>query len=117
VRAGRSRSQELKRLQIGELLYRLRTTQAVSQNALAKALGLSPSYLSLLERGKRPASVQVVRRMAKWLGIAPGLILLETMEPDALETRPRALVEDVQKEFEKALSSGDFEALQRRLLK
>lgn len=104
-------------MQIGELVYRLRKTKAVSQNALARALEFNPSYLSLLERGKRPPTVEVMRRLAKWAGIAPGLILLQSMEPEAFEGRPRALIEDVQREFAKALSSGDFEAMQRRLLK
>ena len=102
-------------MQIGELLYRLRMTQGASQDMLAQALGVSSSYLSLIERGKRPATIQVMRRVANWLGIAVGLLVLQSMEPGALEPQARALVKNIQREFEKALSSGDFACLQHRL--
>ncbi len=100
---------------MSEILYRLRTTRGLSQQHLARTLGLSPSYLSLLERGKRPETIEVARRLANWLGIAPGLLLLETLDPQSLESGPRALVEEVQREFQQAFSSGDFTGLQRML--
>lgn len=101
-------------MQIDELLYRLRMTHGASQDMLAKALGVSPSYLSLIERGKRPATIPLMRRVANWLGIAAGLVVLQSMEPSTLEPRARALVENIQRDFEKALSSGDFASLQHR---
>ena len=101
-------------MQIGELLHRLQKTQGVSQNKMAKALGVSPSYLSLLERGKRPPTLRMMRRAAKQMGIAAGLVVLQSMEPAALEPRAGKLVEEIQRKFEKALSSGNFAPLQRR---
>lgn len=101
-------------MQIGELLYRLRMRRGASQDMLAQALGVSSSYLSLVERGKRPATIQLMRRVAHWLGIAAGLVVLQSMEPGALEPRARGLVKNIQRGFEKALSSGDFAPLQHR---
>lgn len=99
-------------MQVGEILYRLRGTHGLSQDRLAEALGISASYLSLLERGKRPATMKVMRTLANWLGVAPGLLLLQSMDARNLEPRPRRLVRAVQRQVQKALSSGDFTALE-----
>jgi hypothetical protein len=57
--------------------------------------------------------MRVTRRLAHWLGVATGLLILEAMEPQSLEPNQRALVQEIQRDFEKALSSGDFTVLQR----
>ncbi len=95
------------------MFRRLREARDLSQENVARRLAISSSYLSLLERGKRPPTMHVIRRLADWLDIAPGLLLLQSLEPETLEPRQRALVEEVQREFEKALSSNDFTSLQR----
>lgn len=79
---------------------------------MAQTLGISASYLSLLERGKRPPTMNVMRTLASWLGVAPGLLLLQAMDPDSLELRPRRLVKEVQRALKKCLSSGDFSTLE-----
>jgi transcriptional regulator with XRE-family HTH domain len=99
-------------LQIGEILYRIRGAQGLSQDEMAQKLGFSASYLSLLERGKRPATMHVMRTLASLLGVAPGLLLLQSMDPGSLESRPRRLVRDIQRQLHKALSSGDFTAVE-----
>jgi len=99
-------------LQFGEILYRLRGARGLSQDRMAQTLGISASYLSLLERGKRPATMKVMRTLANWLGVAPGLLLLQAMDPQSLESRPRRLVKDVQRVLQKSLYSGDFTPLE-----
>ncbi|HEV2423898.1 MAG TPA: helix-turn-helix transcriptional regulator [Terriglobia bacterium] len=99
-------------MQVGEILYLLRGTRGLSQDRLAQALGISASYLSLLERGKRPATIKVMRTLANWLGVAPGLLILQSMDPGSLEIRPRRLVREIQRQMQKALASGNFTALE-----
>jgi transcriptional regulator with XRE-family HTH domain len=102
-------------LRIGEILCRLRKTRGLSQEEMAHILGFSASYLSLLERGKRPATMQVLRTLASWLGVPPGLLLLQSMDPSALDVHQQKLVTEVETEFQKALAANDFAALQRIL--
>ena len=104
---------ENKDLGIGEILCRLRETRGLSQDELADILGFSASYLSLLERGKRPVTMHVLRPLAHWLGVTPGLLLLQSMDPAALEPRQQRLVKEVQRQFHQALAASDFEALRR----
>jgi transcriptional regulator with XRE-family HTH domain len=102
-------------LRIGKILWRLRQVRGLSQEDLAQQLGFSASYLSLLERGRRPATMQVLRTLASSLGVAPGLLLLQSMDPATLEVRQQKLVREVEREFRKALAADDFVALRRTL--
>lgn len=99
-------------MHIGQILYHFRGVRGLSQDQMARALGFSASYLSLLERGKRPATMHVTRTLAKLLGVAPGLLLLQSLDPGQLEPHPRRLVREVQRQVQKALSSGDFTELE-----
>ncbi|MFI7099460.1 helix-turn-helix domain-containing protein [Streptomyces sp. NPDC050161] len=61
-------------------IRRLRRASGMSQSALAGD-DLSPSYVSLLEAGKRIPSAEVLRQLAKRLGCAPEH-LLDCLEPE-----------------------------------
>ena len=99
-------------MQVGEILFRLRGSRGLSQDRMAQTLGISASYLSLLERGKRPATMKVMRTLANWLGVAPGLLVLQSMDAGVLESRPGQLVKEIQRQVQRALSSGDFTDLE-----
>lgn len=49
----------------GPRIRRLRTGLGLTQVAMAERLGISPSYLNLLERGLRPLTVQLILKMAE----------------------------------------------------
>jgi ribosome-binding protein aMBF1 (putative translation factor) len=49
-----------------ESLRSLRSTRGISQLELARELGISASYLSQIETGKKPASNKLRRRMSVW---------------------------------------------------
>lgn len=49
----------------------------LSLRALAAAAGVSPSYLSEIERGAKPGSVEALRRLAGQLGVAIEALLPE----------------------------------------
>lgn len=54
-----------KKLFLGGRLKRLRRDMQVTQSAMAEQLGVSPSYLNLLERNQRPVTAQVLLRLAE----------------------------------------------------
>jgi XRE family transcriptional regulator, fatty acid utilization regulator len=54
---------------IGPHLRRLRLERAETQGAMAKALGISPSYVNLLENNERSVSVQVMLKLFEAYGV------------------------------------------------
>src|SRR5690349_16211465 len=55
---------ESRKLFVGPRLKRLRRELNMSQSRMAEELGLSPSYLNLMERNQRPITAQVLIRLA-----------------------------------------------------
>ncbi|MDO5641138.1 MAG: short-chain fatty acyl-CoA regulator family protein [Paracoccus sp. (in: a-proteobacteria)] len=53
---------------LGGQLRRLRETHGMTQAALARLLGLSPSYLNQLERNQRPLSLAVLQKLDESFG-------------------------------------------------
>ena len=56
---------------MGVRLQRLREERRMTQVALAKALGISPSYLNQMERNQRPLTVPILLRIGTVLGVDP----------------------------------------------
>ncbi|MFO0584721.1 MAG: helix-turn-helix transcriptional regulator [Anaeromyxobacteraceae bacterium] len=54
---------------------RLRAKKKLSQKALADKIGISVSYVSMLERGQRSPPLETIEKMAKALGVPPGALL------------------------------------------
>lgn len=53
------------KLLAGHAVRRLRRQLALTQAAMAEALGVSPSYLNLVERNQRPVSATLILRLAE----------------------------------------------------
>ncbi|RYG24775.1 MAG: XRE family transcriptional regulator, partial [Burkholderiales bacterium] len=53
------------KLLAGHSVRRLRRQLALTQAAMAEALGVSPSYLNLVERNQRPVSATLILRLAE----------------------------------------------------
>lgn len=64
---------------MSRILKLARTFQGLTQAEVAAKLGLAKSYVSEIEAGKRPVSLQTIRRYAKLLGV-PASSLLFFME-------------------------------------
>jgi transcriptional regulator with XRE-family HTH domain len=61
----------------GGLIRRLRKSQSLSLEYLAGQIGISPSYLSRLERGLRPPPPSgIIERLAVALNVAPITLLV-----------------------------------------
>lgn len=55
----------------GRVLRRLRNRSGLSQERLAHECGLTPNYISLLERGLRTPTLDTVWSICKRLGLHP----------------------------------------------
>src|ERR1700748_3105428 len=53
-----------RKLFLGARLRRMRRDMGITQTRMAEDLGVSPSYLNLLERNQRPVTAQVLLRLA-----------------------------------------------------
>jgi transcriptional regulator with XRE-family HTH domain len=84
---------------VGEILIRLRRQRGLSQEDFARELGISASYLSLLENGKRPATKRVVRSLATYLHVPAGFIVLQDLRLEELSERHRGVVKELRREL------------------
>ena len=100
----------------GETIREMREAQGMGLRTAAEHLGISPAYLSRVERGKeRPPRPDLVKRMATLLGGDPDLLfrLAESTDPDLAEYIHRIpnVPEFLRTAREMELTSEDFEAL------
>lgn len=68
-------------------LERIRTDAGLSQTALAERIGVSQSAISQMESGDRKPSFDMVRQMAKALGVKPSYLLGEEIDDLTKEER------------------------------
>ena len=59
----------MKTMQIGGKLRRLRQERRLTQTQMAQELGISPSYLNLIESNRRPVTVRVLVQLADKLRV------------------------------------------------
>lgn len=59
-------------IEIGGRIRRLRRSRRLGQSDLAAALGISPSYLNLIEHNRRKVTVSLLFSIAGYFGIEPG---------------------------------------------
>lgn len=58
--------------QLGQRLKRLRMTQGLSQDALARQVKITREYVNKLEAGRYDPTISVVQRLAKALKVTVG---------------------------------------------
>ena len=88
---------------IGNQIRRLRLRRATSVRGLAKIVGISPSYLSAIERGLESPSLKILRSLATTLGVPFFAILSGGHNVPAINRaakRPRLRFTDSQIEYE-----------------
>jgi transcriptional regulator with XRE-family HTH domain len=56
-------------------IHRLRSKKGLSQKTLADNVGLSVSYVSMLERGQRSPPLETIEKMARALKVPPATLL------------------------------------------
>src|SRR3954469_19308705 len=55
----------------GPRIRRIRRALGLTQTAMAAGLGISPSYLNLIERNQRPLTVQLILRLSSVYKVEP----------------------------------------------
>jgi len=100
----------------GETIREMREAQDMGLRAAADRLGISPAYLSRIERGKEhPPKPDVIKRIATLLGGDPDLLfrLAESTDPSLAEYIHLVpnVPEFLRTAMAQKLTSEDFEAL------
>jgi transcriptional regulator with XRE-family HTH domain len=88
----------------GRRLGRIRTDAGVSQTALANRVQTSQSAISQMESGERKPSFDMLRQLARALGVSPSYLLGEELEDLSKEERAhfrqyRSLPDDAREEL------------------
>jgi hypothetical protein len=84
----------------GPRVRRLRNRLGMTQTAMAEGLGISPSYLNLIERNQRPLTVQLILRMASTYKI----------DLEELQGETGSTAGDLRQVFSDPLLSGEIPA-------
>lgn len=91
---------------IGKAIRILRVAREVSQGKLARAVGASPGYLSLVEREKREPSLSFLNRVAAYFGVPVGFLFLMDTDVGALGTEQQRLVNEIRQGLLEYVLSG-----------
>lgn len=67
-------------MDIGKAIKTIRSRHKVSQQVLAKEIGVSQGYLSLIEKGLREPGFSLVNQIANTLNVPPQFIFLLACE-------------------------------------
>ena len=62
---------------VGKTIRMIRISRDLSQGKLARALGVTAGYLSLVEKDRREPSLGFLRKVASYFNIPVGFLLLE----------------------------------------
>jgi len=82
----------------GPRIRRIRNAKGLSQTAMAQGLGISPSYLNLIERNQRPLTVQLILKLAS----------VYRIEPEELQAEAGASVTALKEVFSDPLLVGEL---------
>ncbi len=64
---------------LGQQIRRLRKAKQLSQQALAEAVNVSPSFVGHVERGTRKASMETLISIANSLGVGTDILLRDSL--------------------------------------
>lgn len=82
----------------GPRIRRIRNAKGLTQTAMAEGLGISPSYLNLLERNQRPLTVQLILRLAS----------VYKVEPEELQAEAGGSIAALREVFADPLLTGEL---------
>ncbi len=82
----------------GPRIRRIRNAKGLTQTAMAEGLGISPSYLNLIERNQRPLTVQLILRLATAYKV----------DPEELQGEARGSVSALKEVFADPLLTGEL---------
>lgn len=71
-------------MNIGRAIRFARAARGISQQQLAGRVDISPSYLSLVETGRKDPSIQLIRAIAKGLRISEDVLFLTAIDYESI---------------------------------
>src|SRR5918994_6103726 len=83
---------------IGPRIRRIRNAKGLTQTAMAEGLGISPSYLNLIERNQRPLTVQLILKLAS----------VYKVDPEELQGEARGSIAALREVFADPLLAGEL---------
>jgi transcriptional regulator with XRE-family HTH domain len=86
-------------LPIGQTLKNLRAARCFTQQDLANDMGISASYLSLLESGKRRTTRKVLRGLAEYLKVPVGYFVIQAMQLRGLQARHQEVIHELRRDL------------------
>jgi predicted transcriptional regulator/DNA-binding XRE family transcriptional regulator len=89
----------------GPRIRRIRNAKGLTQTAMAEGLGISPSYLNLIERNQRPLTVQLILKLSS----------VYKVEPDELRAEAGGTVAALREVFADPLLAGELPGDQEML--
>jgi transcriptional regulator with XRE-family HTH domain len=63
-------------MNLGQAAKLIRTASGIKQKEIAKRLGVTPNYISMVENGKREPSISFLRELAVVFNVPVGLFFL-----------------------------------------
>ena len=82
----------------GPRIRRIRNAKGLTQTAMAEGLGISPSYLNLIERNQRPLTVQLILKLTS----------IYKVEPEELQGEAGATLSALREVFSDPLLAGEL---------
>ena len=68
-------------MKLGQAIKLVRTANGLRQKEIARKLGVTPNYVSLIESGNRGPSISFLNRLADVLGVPVGVFFLWQESP------------------------------------
>lgn len=65
---------------VGDTLIQLRKQYGLKQKELANNIGVTPTYLSLVEKNRTPPSLSILRKISDFYGITVTTILFKSID-------------------------------------
>lgn len=75
-------------MNLGRSIKLCRTNRGLSQDDLARKVGLSASYISLIEKGDRDPAMSTAEKISNALGVPMSLLTFLAAEPGELKGVP-----------------------------
>ena len=85
-------------MNLGKMIKLVRVLKDIDQSGLAKAVGVSTAFVSLIETGKREPSITTAKRIAEALQIPIGLLFVASDNPP-IETKILSDIVDIITEY------------------
>ena len=79
---------------LGKRVRQQRLAAGMTQDELARKVGVSCSFIGHIERGEKKASIETVVALCNALQIAPTILLQDSLSTEVLDAQLRELGED-----------------------